>query len=380
MRAESIAIDSTNLMLERRSGIKRYLSGLIPALARAAPDLRFTAWMGFLCPAHRDGFPDFGEPNVRTLPLRLPRRLFENAWRRGLLPAEWIAPGARVFHSFWYHLPPARRTRRILTVFDFREVALADLYPGETERVRGLFRRSLLEADVIVASTRATARDLRAHFPLEGREIEVVHGAVDDSFRPQGEEAVASTRRRLGVTGPYAAAIGSGDPRKNIPWAIRAFVRYIERSGDDLRLVIAGARHTSDAAALAEADGAGHAGRIIHVGETSDEDWRNLLSGAEALIYPSLYEGLGLPPLEGMACGAPVLASDLPAVKEWAGDAARYFDPREEEGLVEALSELRGSSGLAARLRSAGGLRVKEFTWDRIARDYLRIYRKVLEG
>jgi glycosyltransferase involved in cell wall biosynthesis len=379
VRADSIAIDSTNFMLERRSGIKRYLAGLIPALARAAPDLRFTAWMGFLRPAHRDGFPTWPEPNIRTLALRLPRRLFERAWMGGRLPAESIAPGARVFHSFWYHLPPARRARRILTVFDFREVALARLYPGESDRIRRLFERGLREADCIVASTHATAGDLRAHFDLEGRRIEVVHGAVEESFRPQPAEAVSATRKRLGLEGPYVLAIGSADPRKNIPFLIRAYQRYLERSGDDLRLVVAGARHPESDAALAEAD-RHRPGSIHAAGEVSDRDWKCLLTGAEALIYPSLYEGLGLPPLEAMACGAPAICSDLPAVKEWAGSAARYFDPASEESLAAALAELRGASGLAERLRVAGRLQASVFTWDRIAADYLRIYRRVLEG
>ena len=379
MRAESIAIDSTNFMLERRSGIKRYLAGLIPALARAAPDIRFTAWMGFLRPAHRDGFPAWSEPNLRTLALRLPRRLFEGAWARGRLAAESIAPGAGVFHSFWYHLPPARRARRILTVFDFREVALARLYPGESDRVRRLFERSLREADCIVASSHATAADLRAHFDLEGRAIEVVHGAVEGSFQPQPAEAVSSMRERLDIHGPYVLAVGSGDPRKNIPFLIRSFLRYRERAKDDLRLVIAGARHPDDDAALAEAN-RGQRGSVHAAGDVSDRDWKCLLTGAEAFIYPSLYEGLGLPPLEAMACGSPAICSDLPAVKEWAGSAARYFDPASEESLAAALTELRGASGLAERLRLAGRLQAAVFTWDRIARDYLRIYRRVLEG
>ncbi len=365
-------------MLERRTGVKRFLSGLIPALARAAPDFHISAWMGFFRKVHGEGYPAWGEPNVKNRIFRFPRRWIERAWSLDLLPAERIAPGALIFHSFWYHLPPSRRCRRILTVFDFREVVFPDMYPEESDRLRSLLSRNLEGADRIVASSRATANDLRSHFQLAGREIDVVYGGVEGSFTRQPDAAVAATREKLRLQGPYIVTMGSGDPRKNIPRFIRAFIRYLRESRDDLRLVITGARHPSYDPALLEVEASGLSQRILYVGETTDEEWRNLLSGAEALVYPSLYEGFGLPPLEAMACGTPVLASTTPAVKEWAGDAALYFDPQEMDSMVKVLLEFRGSRTITGRLRQAGAGRVKEFTWERIAGDYLRIYRQVL--
>ena len=372
-----IALDASNFMLERRTGIKRYLAGLLPALARAAPDLRFRAWMGYLRPVHDDGLPAWTEPNLENRAIRVPRRLIEGAWARGLLPAEWVAGGAAVFHAFWNHLPPSRRCRRVLTVFDFRELVLPELYPGQGKRVRALLGESLRRADVVVASSRATASDLREHFALDGRPIEVVPGAVDASFRRAGPGEVEEVRKRLAIEGPYLIAMGSGDPRKNIPWLIGAFLEYLGRTRDDLRLLITGAPHSSYGPAL-ETAARTASGRVGYLGEIDDADWRALLSGAEALVYPSLYEGFGLPPLEAMACGTPVLASESPAVREWAGEAALYFDPRDREAFGAVVEELRASSVEGKRLVREGLAVSARLGWSEVARAYIGIYRRLL--
>jgi glycosyltransferase involved in cell wall biosynthesis len=373
-----VAIDASTVMLEAVSGIKRYVMALLPELANLDPGLDITAWMGFLNPVHDEGLPLWDAPNLQNRVLRLPRRWIESAWSRGLLPVEQITPEVDIFHSLWMHLPPARKCRRILTIHDLRDLVFPRMYSNVMERNRELLTRNIDASDLVVVISHATAADLRHQFGnLNGKSIEVVHNGVNSYFCPQPGEKVAQTLRKFCVDRPYVLSIGSGDPRKNMPRLIEAFAQYVQETRDDLRLVITGVKHPSYAAAFAQVEQMGLSDAITYVGVVSDSDWRNLLCGAEALIYPSLYEGFGLPPLEAMACGTPVLASAIPPLMEVAGEAAHFFDPNETESILVALAEFRSSPAIADRLRRAGPGRAAQFTWDRVARDYLRIYEQV---
>lgn len=364
----AIALDATQIMLEARTGNRRVWMNLIPALAQAAPDLDFLVWMGYWRAVAGNVPPRWAEPNVRNRSLRLPRRLIEGAWDRGLLAVECLLPRARVFHSIFRYVPPSRTRTRILTAYDVREVIFPDLYSRTAARTRERLLRDLRRADVVIAPSRAVAREIESHFPRRrGRLVTLRSGAVEPLFfAPPRDRSVLE---RLGVRGPYFVTIGSGDPRKNIPHLVRTFASV----PGDAALVVVGAPHPSY-------DEVRGNPRIVFTGLVTDEDWRDLLAFSEALIYPSLYEGFGLPSLEAMAAGTLLLASTaVPVAAEELADECLLFDPRSAADLGRALGEVGALSAprRAARV-AAGRARAAGFTWERVAADYLALYREVL--
>lgn len=364
----AIALDATQIMLEARTGNRRVWMNLIPAMAQAAPDLDFLVWMGYWRAVAGNVAPRWSEPNVRNASLRLPRRLIETAWDRGLLAVECLLPRARVFHSIFRYVPPSLTRTRILTAYDVREVIFPDLYSRTASRTRERLIRDLRRAEVVIAPSRAVAREIETHFPRRrGRLVTLRSGAVESLFFSPPRDL--SVLERLGIQGPYFVTIGSGDPRKNIPHLVRTFASLPGRS----TLVVVGAPHPSY-------DEVRGNPRILFTGLVSDEEWRDLLAFSEALIYPSLYEGFGLPSLEAMAAGTVLVASTaVPVAAEELADECLLFDPRSPSELAAALAAVEALSPERRAARVAAGRgRALGFTWAHVAADYLALYREVL--
>jgi alpha-1,3-rhamnosyl/mannosyltransferase len=175
----------------------------------------------------------------------------------------------------------------------------------------------------------AAAADLVAH-GIPASRIRVVRSVIDPSFRPQPPEAVASLRGRLGLDRPYALVVGWADPRKDAATAVAAHLAVVDRVPHDLVLI--GREHVTFAAvSLPEAPS------VKRLGYLPDQDMRALLSGAAVLLYPSLYEGYGLPPLEAWACGTPAIVSDIPSVREATEGLAVMVGPGDVRGWSAAL-------------------------------------------
>lgn len=366
----AIALDATQIMLEARTGNRRVWMNLIPALAEAAPDLDILVWMGYWRAVAGNVAPRWAQPNVRNRTLRLPRRLIEAAWDRGLLAVECMLPRARLFHSIFRYVPPSWSRPRILTAYDVREVIFPDLYSRTAERTRQRLIRDLRRAEVVIAPSRAVAREIESHFPARrGRLVTLRAGAVEPLFsEPPRDRGILE---RLGVRGRYFVTIGSGDPRKNIPHLVRTFAEV----PGEAALVVVGAPHPSYEAVRGNP-------RIVFTGLVTDEEWRDLLAFSEALIYPSLYEGFGLPSLEAMAAGTVLVASTaVPVAVEELAAECLLFEPRSGPELAAALAAVEAMSPeRRAELLAAGRARAATFTWARVASDYLQLYREVLAG
>ena len=205
-------------------------------------------------------------------------------------------------------------------------------------------------------------------------------GVDTDLFKPAPPQAIDSVRRRYGIEGPYLVSLGALEPRKNLPATIRAFASLPE----DLRpaLVLVGSaspwnREGWDLvqSALDELPIPVRE-RIVLTGYVPEAEKVALLSGAEALVYPSLYEGFGLPVIEAMACGTPVLTSNTSALPETAGNAALLVDPDDVEAIAEGLQRLLTDRSLRRALRDAGTARASAFTWEATARQTADILRE----
>ncbi|MCA1593941.1 MAG: glycosyltransferase family 4 protein [Acidobacteria bacterium] len=223
-------------------------------------------------------------------------------------------------------------------------------------------------------------RELSERLGVNPSKIFAVPEAPRACFQPLAFAATEDARRRLNVGANFVLAVGTIEPRKNLSTLVRAFAEVVRHSPrTDLQLVIAGHKGWLSDALFAELKGSGVESRVVCTGYVSDEDLRALYSSCRLFVYPSIYEGFGLPPLEAMACGAPVVASRIPSLSETTGGAARLFDPQNVDELARIIIELTQDEQPRAQLTSAGRRHAAQFSWERTAKMTLEVYEEALK-
>jgi len=357
-----VAFDTTPLLLNR-AGEARYARRLLAAL-RARDDVAVRA----VSPGSRA---------PRSLAQRV---LLQSAVQAVYYPIAQpqqlrrLAPD--LVHLPRHLVPPQPRGRapHVVTIHDVLPLRAPQLFPAV---VRANFRlltpRLARGAARIVTGSHYTRGEIAEllDVPLEG--IAVTPYGVDERFRPAPLEP-DHLRARFGIDRPYVACVGTLEPRKNLATAVRAFAALDD---DGVCLVVVGARGWDGGEVAAQARQT--RGRVVLTGHVSDEELVGVLSGARCFLYPSLFEGFGLPPLEAMACGTPVVTSDRASLPEVVGDAALRVDPQDEEALAAALRRVLHEPGLAERLTEAGLRRARAYTWARCAEQTVSVYREAAD-
>jgi glycosyltransferase involved in cell wall biosynthesis len=230
----------------------------------------------------------------------------------------------------------------------------------------------------VIAPSEATARDLTAAYGTPPGRIVVIPHGYHPRFRPLDSAVVDAGLARLGITRPFLLFVGTLQPRKNLARVLAAFER-LAAGGWPGQLVLVGQRGwLSDPlfAAIAQPDSPAH-GRIHLTGYLADDDVPIVYNGAEGLVFPSLYEGFGLPALEAMACGTPVLTSNTTSLPEVVGDAALQVDPLDTSAITDGMARLVGDAALRAKLRQRGLVCAGQFTWRRTAERTLTVLEDV---
>lgn len=375
----AVAIDYTPAY-EQGGGIGRYVRELIAALARQdqeTPYRLFVSGVRELSLPHRPGH------NFEWKPTRLSPRWLARLWYRARvpLPVEYFVGNASVYHATDFVLPPTRRsTRTMLTVHDLSFVRVPEAAsPRLRAYLDSVVPRSVRRADHILSDSQATKDDLIELYGVSPGKITVLLSGVAERFtRIDDGKGLLTMRNRYALgTRPYILAVGTVQPRKNYVRLIHALAR-LRVLGYDLALVIAGGRGwLQDPIYQAIRDT--HTEAYVHlIGFADDSDLPALYGGAACLAYPSLYEGFGLPILEAMACGTPVITANLSSLPEVAGDAALLVDPYDLDSLIDSIRRLLDDQSLRKSLVAKGLERVKHFTWDESARQLRAIYARLL--
>jgi alpha-1,3-rhamnosyl/mannosyltransferase len=240
-------------------------------------------------------------------------------------------------------------------------------------------RLALGSASVIFAPSRQTADDLIRLSGVDPARIAIAHPGLPARFAPQTESATTTLKARLGLPDAYVLYLGGNKPHKNLPALLQAWRSLIEAGcSRDACLVIAGAwdRRYPEARELAEELGVESSVRFL--GRVSEEDLPTLYSGATVFVFPSLYEGFGLPLLEAMACGAPVACSKTSVLPEVAGEAAAYFDPGRPDEIARVVAGLLKDDLWRTQLRRLGLAQAASFQWEGTARMVVEVYRRFL--
>jgi glycosyltransferase involved in cell wall biosynthesis len=233
-------------------------------------------------------------------------------------------------------------------------------------------------SSMIICAARSIKREICEHLGVEPEKVRVIPDAPRRIFRPLAPEQTIETRRRLGVEDQFILSVGTIEPRKNLLNLVRAFEEILRRTQLRPQLVIVGREGWLTAELYAFIERAGLKERLLFAGYVSEDELRALYSSCRVCVYPSVYEGFGLPPLEAMACGAPVVASNIDVIQETVGDAARLVPPTDVRLLADAITELLVDEEERRRLSSEGLKRAAQFTWEETARLTWEVYAEVL--
>ena len=381
-------IDARPALDPRRTGVGHYAQQLIRHLPHADPGNEYVAWYlhakGLLRP--RTFFSGMHASNLTEKASRFPARIFgPMSSRLGAPRIEWsVEFDLLVATNF---VPPATRSPGVvMVVHDLAYERVPDTAPHMNDRWRRAFDAWLRRAAGVLVPSNSTKHDLLDAHRIEGSRVHVTPLGVDmGAFAPPSPEAVAAVRRKHGIDQPYALFVGGIEPRKNLDALVRAF----SSTEAGTRLVIAGGSVRWDPEAADRLDALirqlpGEArARIVRTEYVSDREKVALMGGATMLVYPSLYEGFGFPVLEGFAAGLPVLTSNISSLPEVAGEAAIAVDPRDEQAIADAITQLFDDQDLRALLSAAGLTRATGFTWEATARrtaQALRAAREVAYG
>ena len=300
---------------------------------------------------------------------------------RAPLPVELITGQVDVYHSPDFALPPTfRNTPTLLTVHDLsfcRQPSSAA--PGLRHYLDGVVSRSVGRATHVLADSQSTKDDLMELYLTPENKITVLYAGVGSDFSPvTDQDTIAEVRSRYGLgDSPYILSVGTLQPRKNHVRLIAAFDRALRDS--QYNLVLAGGDGWMYEDVRDQVVRRGLKQRVIYPGFVAEDDLPCLYSAASMMVFPSLYEGFGLPIVEAMACGVPVIASNASCLPEVAGNASLMVDPRDVSAMATAMQELVSQSSLRAALRARGLERAEQFRWENSAAELMQIYRTIGE-
>jgi glycosyltransferase involved in cell wall biosynthesis len=359
-------LDATPL-LGPRTGVGRYVEHLVRELARL-DSLELVATAFTLRGA--GALPAAVPPGVQVRHRPAPARALQAAWDRlELPPVEWLAGRADVVHGTNFVLPPLRRAAGVLTVHDLSYLRFPETVAAASLRYRTLVPRGLRRAAVVLTPSEAVADEVRAEYALGDRVLATPLGVDAGWFEATAMPAAELAAR--GLPERYLLFVGNIEPRKGLP-ALLAALRLLHDSDRRMDpgtppLVLAGPPGWGPALQTAELP----AGAVVSAGYLDTADLRRLVAGAALLAYPSVYEGFGLPPLEAFAAGVPVVASDLPVVREVTGELAALAPVGDAAALAAALRATLADPGDAAARRA----RARGFTWAACAARTAEAYR-----
>jgi glycosyltransferase involved in cell wall biosynthesis len=356
----------------RQAGVSRFTEQMLRALQARDAGIRYSV---FVNETARGGFTDSGTMRFHSSWLPTSKPLVRIAWEQTLLPC--LAAALDVLHCPVNVLPLAPTCPAVLTIHDLAFLRYPNRFrPERRGYLAAMTRCSARRAKRIMTDSASTKRDVVELFRVPAEKIEVVYPGTDEVFRPRDRGEVAEFRRRRRLPETFILYVGTLEPRKNVDLLIRAYALLMQRGLTDSTLVIGGGRGWMFDRIFAEVERNALADRVLFAGYIDPEELPLWYGAASVFVYPSLYEGFGLPALEAMACGTPVVASDSSSLPEVVGDAGMLVDPNSPDELADRLAEVLQSTARREQMAAAGIARAASFTWAGAARQIEQVYRQ----
>lgn len=354
-------------------GIGSYLQGLLGEFARLADD---SGAVVFVSADGRHLLPELPE-SWRVVEVEAHGYTVRE---QIVLPIAAARAGVGVLHVPHYVIPVAFFGRQIVTIHDIIHVIFPEFLPHPLgfAYARLAIRAAVRRARTVIAVSEATAADLRRLFKAPEERLRVIPNGVHEDFLAPGDPvADRQALDRLGVRPPFLLHVGNWKPHKNAEGALKAYQLLINRHGTSVPPLLLAGGFTEDGPLAVRARTMGLGSAVRCLGHVERRDLAALYRGASVFLYPTLYEGFGLPVLEAMACGVPVVAGDVPAVREVAGDEVVRVNPRDLEAVAGAVWRLVERPQLRAAMIERGRDCARRYSWRRAAQDTLAVYRAV---
>jgi alpha-1,3-rhamnosyl/mannosyltransferase len=383
-----VALDVRATLGGAVAGVGRYTVELIRELvALAPPDLDLRLWLaGRRLALLQQALPPELQALQERVPLQMTRLSNALLYRGPALAAwsrlpRWACPpllprDLDLYHAPFWPLPRDRKTPQVLTIHDLIAVHHPQWVTGTMKAELAAIRRLAPQAAVVLTDSEATRQDVLSHTRCRPEQVTTVHLGVGEEFLSfADEERLAATRQKYALDRPYIVSLCTREPRKNLGRLIDAYDRLCEGEGPQWDLVLIGAAGWGEDT-VAQKISQPRRGRVRVTGYVPREDLPPLLAGAAVMGYVSLYEGFGLPPLEAMATGCPVVVSNVSSLPEVVGEAGIMVDPLECEAIAEGLRQVLTDPARTADLGRRGRERAAQFTWRATAEKTLSAYRQ----
>ena len=366
-------------ILLQRTGVGYYTLNLIKSLAKIDHHNSYVLF-----------YSQFKKPKENTLliykknfenkVIHIPNRILNFLWRTTKYPSveTWVGK-VDVFHSPNFELTPQKQGRSVLTIHDlcflvYEKYAIKSARLHYGRRIKSYAQG----ADVIITVSENSKRDIINHLGIPPETIFVIPEGKDEKFKPQSDpETISEIKNKYGLSRAFILHVGTLEPRKNLVGLIQAYHR--SRARKEYQLVMAGRKGWMYKDIFKTVEKLGLTREVIFTGYVPEDDLPALYNASSLFVFPSLYEGFGLPPLEAMACGTPVVTSKVSSLPEVTGDAALLVDPFNIEEIKDSIDLVLSDQKLASSLRKKGLERATLLTWEKTAEKTIEVYRKVLE-
>ncbi len=367
-----IGIDASRIPTAQRTGTENYSFEMIKALcaiaqlsANAGKDREFVLY--FNSPPPQEMLEGFEGCEIKNIP-------FPRLWTHIRLSMEMALKRPDVLFVPAHVIPLVHPKRSVVTIHDMGHLYYPETYPKSTLRyLKWATRHNISSSSSIIADSESTKRDIIKHYPQAAEKTFVVYPGVSPDFRPVSDEGtIQRVRQNYGIPGEYFLYVGTIHPRKNLERLLRAYSSFVSKvTGPRPRLVLVGKKGWLPEGIMRQLDEID--AEVTMAGFVPQEDLPALYSGAIALLLSSLFEGFGLPVVEAMACGTPVMAANSSSLPEIVCDAGLLTDPMDIEEMAEAMHWLWGKPALRQELSERGLKRAADFTWQGAAETTLRV-------
>jgi glycosyltransferase involved in cell wall biosynthesis len=354
----------------RGAGINWYIHNLLLNLALVDQENQYTVFLN-----DRRFSPNTGL-TLRTSWLPTTQPLVRIGWEQLVQPFVLRQEKTDLLHSLAFVTPLLSPCPSVITIYDLSFL----IFPQSFKYSKRLYltlltRPSARKARGIITISESTKRDTVRLLGVSPEKVDVIYCGVDKAFRPLPKRKVTSFRQKCGLPERIILFVGTIEPRKNVARLVEAYSRLRDGS---VKLVIGGARGWLYEEVFARVEELELTGDVLFPGYISPDELPLWYNAAELFVYPSLYEGFGLPPLEAMACGTPVITSNVSSLPEVVGKAGLIVDPMDSEGLAEAMNQVLGNGTLRQSMRERGLARAGRFSWAKAARETVGVYRRAL--
>ncbi len=355
----------------RRAGIHHYIARLLGHLPQEATGFQYTVFT--------NRASDFSVGMAtQIVASRLPtyRPFLRILWEQLVWPLQLMNSDLDLIHSMAFVTPVFRSKPAVVTVYDLSFIHYPDRFPTlQRLYLASQTRRSCQTSRRVVTISESARQDVHHHFSIPLQQIDLVYPGVDSTFSIREPVEIEAFRQRQHLPARYILHVGTLQPRKNISTLLEAFAKLNQ---SDTVLVLVGGKGWFYDEIEAKVRSLDLAKRVHFTGYVADVDLPLWYNAAAVLVFPSEYEGFGMPIAQAMACGTPVIAANTSAVPEVSGEAARLFDPHDVATLTEHLAIVLDDPKVATEMRDEGLLQARKFTWKQAGRDMVAVYHRAL--